>query len=202
MLSLVDIPAGAIALRDDRLGTRWQVSLSPFRLARFPVAGADDVPLTGISWYDAVALCNKLSAADGLPATYVIDGDSVTCDWTSPGYRLPTEAEWQFACTAGVPAYRYGAVDEVGWYAGNSDGHRHPVGLKTPNAWGLHDMLGNVWEWCWDLYDPATYGSYRIFRGGGFDDAERSVGSTVRRRSHPTFAIEDLGLRVAQSITA
>ena len=202
MLPLVDIPAGTIDLRDDRLGTRWQVSLAPFRLARYPVAGADDVPLTGISWYDAVAFCNKLSVEDGLPAAYVIDGDEVSCSSSSPGYRLPTEAEWQFACTAGAPAYRYGPIDDIAWYAGNSDGRPHPVGLKTPNAWGLHDMLGNVWEWCWDLYDPATYGSYRIFRGGGFDDPERSVGSTVRRRSHPTFAIEDLGVRIAQSITA
>jgi formylglycine-generating enzyme required for sulfatase activity len=201
MLPLVDIPAGTIALRDDRLGTHWQVSLAPFQLARYPAVGADDVPLTGISWFDAVALCNKLSAEDGLPAAYAIDGEEVTWSSSSPGYRLPTEAEWQYACTAGTPAYRYGPVDDIAWYAGNSDGHPHPVGLKTPNTWGLHDMLGNVWEWCWDLYDPATYGSYRIFRGGGFDDAERSIGSTVRRRSHPTFAIEDLGLRVAQSIT-
>ena len=201
MLPLVDIPAGTIALRDDRLGTRWQVSLAPFQLARYPVVGADDVPLTGLSWFDAVALCNKLSIDDGLPAAYVIDGEDVTWVSSSSGYRLPTEAEWQYACTAGAPAYRYGPVDDIAWYAGNSEGHAHPVGLKTPNPWGLHDMLGNVWEWCWDLYDPATYGPYRIFRGGGFDDAERSIGSTVRRRSHPTFTIEDLGLRPAQSIT-
>lgn len=197
---MADIPTGTIALRDDRLGTRWQVSLPAFRLARFPVTGADDVPLTGLSWHDAVALCNRLSTDAGLPVAYQIDGDEVACDWSSPGYRLPTEAEWQYACTAGVPSYRYGPLDEIAWYVENSDGHAHPVGLKTPNAWGLHDMLGNVWEWCWNLYDPATYGSYRIFRGGGFDDPDRSVGSTVRRRSHPTFAIEDLGLRIAQSM--
>ncbi|GAA2807308.1 hypothetical protein GCM10010522_26480 [Kribbella solani] len=65
---------------------------------------------------------------------------------------------------------------------------------------GLHDMLGNQWEWCWDLYDPHTYGPYRIFRGGGHADLPRSIGSTVRRRSHPTLKIEDLGLRLAQSI--
>jgi formylglycine-generating enzyme len=199
MLSMVDIPAGSIALRDDRLGTRWQVSLSAFRLASHPVVGADGVPVTGISWYDAIALCNELSTEAGLPSAYVVDGLEVTCDWTSSGYRLPTEAEWQYACTAGTPAYRYGPLEDIAWYAGNSDGVAHPVGLKTPNAWGLHDMLGNVWEWCWDLYDPTTYGAYRIFRGGGHADPPRSIGSTVRRRSHPTFAIEDLGLRVAQS---
>ncbi len=200
MQSMVYIPAGTIALRDDRLGTRWQVDVPAFRLARYPLTGADDVPLTGVSWYDAIALCNQLSAdADFAPA-YVIDGKEVTRATDSDGYRLPTEAEWQYACTAGTPAYRYGPLDDIAWYAGNAAGHAQRVGSKAPNAWGLHDMLGNVWEWCWDLYDPATYGSYRIFRGGGFADPERSIGSTVRRRSHPTFAIEDLGLRVAQSV--
>jgi formylglycine-generating enzyme required for sulfatase activity len=196
---MVDIPAGTIALRDDRLGTRWRVTLPAFRLGRYPVTGPDDVPLASVSWYDAVALCNKLSVEDGFPAAYEISGEDVTL-LDSPGYRLPTEAEWQYACTAGVPAYRYGGLEEIAWYADNSGGRAHVVGQKVANAWGLHDMLGNVWEWCWDLYDPATYGSYRIFRGGGFDDPDRSIGSTVRRRSHPTFAIEDLGLRLAQSV--
>ncbi len=200
MQSMVDIPAGTIALRDDRLGTRWQVSLSAFRLGRFPVTGVGDAPLTGVSWYDAIALCNQLSAEAGLAPAYLVDGLEVSWDAGSGGYRLPTEAEWQYACTAGTPAYRYGPLDEIAWYAGNSSGRAQSVGLKAANAWGLHDMLGNVWEWCWDLYDPATYGSYRIFRGGGFADPERSIGSTVRRRSHPTFAIEDLGLRIAQSL--
>jgi formylglycine-generating enzyme len=197
MQSMVDIPAGTIALRDDRLGTSWQVEISAFRLARYPLTGSDDLPLTGVSWYDAIALCNQLSAYAGLAPAYVIDGSEVSWDADSDGYRLPTEAEWQYACTAGTPAYRYGPLDDIAWYATEQV---QRVGLKTPNAWGLHDMLGNVWEWCWDLYDPATYGSYRIFRGGGFADPERSIGSTVRRRSHPTFAIEDLGLRVAQSL--
>jgi formylglycine-generating enzyme required for sulfatase activity len=196
---MLDVPAGLLFLRDDRVGRRWHVDLPAFRLAQYPVA-RDGLPLCGVSWYDAVALCNEMSVSAGLPVAYSIDGPEVSWDRSSPGYRLPTEAEWQHACTAGSPGYRYGPLDEIAWYAGNSGGRAHPVGLRAPNAWGFHDMLGNVWEWCWDLYDPETYGSYRIFRGGGFADEERSVGSTVRRRSHPTFAIEDLGFRVAQSI--
>jgi formylglycine-generating enzyme required for sulfatase activity len=196
---VLDIPAGLLFLRDDRVGRRWHVNLPAFRLAQYPVT-RDDVPLTGVSWYDSVALCNEMSVSSGLPVAYAIDGEQVEWDRSSPGYRLPTEAEWQYACTAGTPGYRYGPLDEIAWYAANSGGRAHPVGLRVPNAWGLHDMLGNVWEWCWDLYDPETYGPYRIFRGGGFADDERSVGSTVRRRSHPTFAIEDLGFRVAQSV--
>lgn len=200
MQSMVGIPAGTIALRDDRVGTRWQVEIAPFRLARFPLTGLDDVPLTDVSWYDAIALCNQLSLDAGLTPAYMIDGSDVTWSSDSGGYRLPTEAEWQYACTADTPAYRYGDLDDIAWYAGNSSGQPHPVGQLAPNAWGLHDMLGNVWEWCWDLYDPATYGPYRIFRGGGYADPARSIGSTVRRRSHPTLTIEDLGLRPAQSL--
>ncbi|MFI5695462.1 formylglycine-generating enzyme family protein [Kribbella sp. NPDC051586] len=200
-MDLVEIPAGLIFLRDDRVDRRWHVDLPAFRLGRYPMT-VDDVPLTGVSWYDAVALCNQMSVDAGLPVAYEISGLSVSCDWASPGYRLPSEAEWQWACTAGASAYRYGELDDIAWYSENSDGRAHAVGGKACNTWGLHDMLGNVWEWCWDLYDPATYGSYRIFRGGGFADPERSIGSTVRRRSHPTFAIEDLGFRVAQSVTA
>ena len=152
---MADLPAGTIALRDDRLGTTWQVSVSAFRLARSPVTGADGVPRTGVSWFEAVAMCNELSLAAGLTAVYGIDGEDVSCDWRAPGYRLPTEAEWQYACTSGVPAYRYGPLDEIAWYGENSGGRVQRVGRKTPNAWGLHDMLGNIWEWCWDLYDPV-----------------------------------------------
>lgn len=70
---------------------------------------------------------------------------------------------------------------------------------KEPNAWGLYDMIGNVWEWCWDLYDEKVYGSYRVFRGGGWFDPERGCLSTNRRRGHPTFHIDDLGFRLAKT---
>jgi formylglycine-generating enzyme required for sulfatase activity len=124
----------------------------------------------------------------------------VNCNLGADGYRLPTEAEWQYACKAGTTGYRYGELDEIAWYEENSEGGVHEVGKKGPNAWGLHDMLGNVWEWCWDLYDEEVYGSYRVFRGGSWAEEDRGCGATCRRRSHPTFGIDDLGFRLARSL--
>lgn len=206
--TMIAIPGGAVDLRDDRRGTQWRVDIAPFLLGRCSVTEADlteasdsALPATNISWLDAIEECNRISARSGLDLAYSRDTDSgqVACDWSSNGYRLPTEAEWQYACKAGTSGYRYGEIDDIAWYADNSDGRPHGVGGKAPNPWGLYDMLGNVWEWCWDLYDEEVYGTYRIFRGGGWAESERGCGATVRRRSHPTFAIDDLGFRLARN---
>jgi sulfatase modifying factor 1 len=124
---------------------------------------------------------------------------AIEWDRAADGYRLPTEAEWEHACRAGTTGPRYGELNEIAWHRGNSDGHPHDVGGKLPNAWGLHDMLGNVWDWCWDVYDAAVYGSYRVLRGGGWFDEHWSCRASVRRRSHPTFRVDDVGFRVARS---
>src|SRR5690606_30011494 len=116
------------------------------------------------------------------------------------GFRLPTEAEWEYACKAGTKNIRYGDLDKIAWYKHNSEKSTHNVGMKEPNTWGLYDMLGNVSEWCTDLYDEQVYGSYRIFRGGGWFDKERSCLATNRRRNHPSlFKIDDLGFRIARN---
>lgn len=73
----------------------------------------------------------------------------MTWDQDADGYRLPTDAEWQVACRAGTTGARYGRLDDIAWYEGNSDGHIHPVQTKSANSWGLFDLLGGVWEWCW-----------------------------------------------------
>lgn len=217
MYPMVLIPAGEVALRDDRKKTEWSVQIQPFLLARYPVTAdfyyavtnqsphsidGNRKPAVNISWNDAIRFCNLLSRKAGLKECYSISngGESIRCHWEANGYRLPAEAEWQYACKAGTVGYRYGELDKIAWYNENSGDGTHDVGTKEPNAWGLYDMLGNVWEWCWDLYDEQVYGSYRIFRGGSWAEEARGCGATVRRRSHPTFCIEDLGFRLARSV--
>jgi formylglycine-generating enzyme required for sulfatase activity len=214
---MVEVPAGNIVLRDDRVDRHWQVYIQSFAIARYPVTQAQYAAVTGlrpsvhfgpqlpvesISWLDAVQFCNALSRASGFQPCYDVDATipGATILAGSNGYRLPTEAQWEYACRAGTQGPRYGELDAIAWYRDNSDGHPHDVGQKQPNAWGLYDMLGNVWEWCTDQYDPEVYGSYRIFRGGGWADTERGCLATNRRRSHPTFAIDDVGFRIVRML--
>jgi formylglycine-generating enzyme len=136
--------------------------------------------------------------ACGLVSAYRIVGDDIAQDTSTNGYRLPTEAEWEHAWRAGTTGPRYGSLDAIAWYRHNSDERPHDVGGKQSNAWGLHDTLGNVWEWCWDLYDPDVYGTYRVLRGGGWFDEHWSCRASVRRRSHPTYRIDDVGFRIAR----
>jgi formylglycine-generating enzyme required for sulfatase activity len=94
---------------------------------------------------------------------------------------------------------RPGGLDDIAWYRANSGGHPHEVGTRAANAWGLHDMIGNVWEWTWDRFDTEVYGPYRVFRGGGWFDPPRACRASCRRKSHPTLRIDDLGFRLARS---
>lgn len=215
---MLEIPAGTIDLRDDRTKKQWSVVVEAFSLSKFAVTqdlyfqitsetpstykGAKR-PVEMVSWADAVVFCNALSIKLGLKPCYVFleDSGEVHFDSTASGFRLPTEAEWEYACKAGTSKIRYGELEAIAWYKNNSEKMTQNVGQKEPNAWGLFDMLGNVWEWCTDLYDTEVYGSYRVFRGGGWCDEERSVMATTRRRSHPSsFKIDDLGFRMARNI--
>lgn len=215
---MVQIPGGKIELRDDRIKHQWSVELEPFLLGKFQVTQdiyfaitnqapshfkGDKNPVESISWKEAATFCNLLSAKTNLQPCYEWDTktDEAAFNNQANGYRLPTEAEWEYACKAGSTGIRYGELDDIAWYKENSNGSTKAVGLKEPNAWGLYDTLGNVWEWCSDIYDETVYGSYRVIRGGGWCDEARGCMATNRRRSHPvSFKIDDLGFRLARNL--
>ena len=122
-------------------------------------------PVENVSWLDAVQFCNKLSEKEGKKPFYEIDGPDIrVLDWDGQGYRLPTEAEWEHACRANAPTptrFSFGdnpvELGVYGWFEGNSDSRTHLVGQKLPNSFGLYDMHGNVWEWCWDWHLAEYY---------------------------------------------
>lgn len=203
-------------ISDRRTQSSWIVHVEPFLLDTFPMTHATYIEIAGISgelqigrrpvqtvsWFDAIQFCNALSVHEGFTPAYAGGAQSEPVRWDerADGYRLPTEAEWEHACRAGTSGARYGELDDIAWHRANSHERAHDVGGKQPNAWGLYDMLGNVWEWCWDTYDTKVYGEYRVLRGGGWFDEHWSCRASVRRRSHPTYRIEDVGFRVARTV--
>ena len=223
---MVPIPSGTF-----RLGDRVEVTLSPYALCRYPVTQAlwaavmkdnphpsrfkgPQCPVESINWFEMVDFCNRLSDKEGLAPCYEIKGQEVNWQQGCNGYRLPTEAEWEYAARGGPYArgYEYAGspdLDQVGWYRENSNRETQPVGQKRPNELGLYDMSGNVWEWCWDRY--ATYpnepqenptgpegGSFRVGRGGSwFYDAGYSR-VAFRSGLHPDDRLYGLGFRLAR----
>lgn len=206
--------------------TRHEVTLTrPFYLQATPVTQSqwkalmgnnpahfkgDDLPVECVSWYDAIGYANALSTWEGLASYYAVDGATVSI-LGGGGYRLPTEAEWEYACRAGATDARYGDLDEIAWYRSNSGDTSHPVGQKQPNAWGLYDMIGNVWEWVWDWYGPyppeaATdptgpeTGSCRVNRGGSWVGDAYYARAACRGGYHdPGGRGGGLGFRLARS---
>ena len=205
-------------------------------------------PVDNVSWYDALVFANRLSILEGLSPAYSIEGKTNPDDWGdapevdeyddeygdeddyhsawdaveieegSTGWRLPTEAQWEYAARAGATtAFSNGAsdwkneasVEGIGWFKFNSGKMTHEVGLKQPNAWGLYDIHGNVWEWCWDRHDDypaqaqadpagASSGSHRVNRGGGWLVSALLARSAARIYDNPFDRDNALGFRLVR----
>ncbi len=179
-------------------------------------------PVINVSWYGAIKYCNWLSSMFHLDKVYEFSEDSLgmvinKVNWDANGYRLPTEAEWEFAARGGVESKGFpypgsANLDEVAWYDANSGAKTHEVGLKKPNELGLYDMLGNAFEWCWDYYDAKYYanspesdprgpasGHERVYRGGSFKSPKEYMRITKRYHFMPNKPQGTIGFRLART---
>jgi len=178
----------------------------------------DDKPVINVSWYDAIEFCNWLSLKELYTPCYSIRGDWVYLNSDADGYRLPTEAEWEYAASGGISdlgALYSGSnnADSVSWNKDNTHRETHETGEKVPNRLGIYDMSGNVWEWCWDWYDEDYYidssevsppgpvtGYYKIVRGGSWDSDDFYLRCTARGFCSPVSYDTDIGFRVVRNI--
>ncbi len=175
----------------------------------------DSLPVEYVSWYEAVEYCNKKSEREGVTPAYIISGNNVTWNKNANGYRLPTEAEWEYAARGGQKAGEYNVyagsdrIETVAWYSDNSGGTTNPVGQKQANELGIYDMSGNVYEWCWDLFgdypagsvtDPSgpSSGLDRVLRGGSWTISAKNCRSANRSHNPPSRGGYYLGFRLVR----
>jgi sulfatase modifying factor 1 len=216
-LADVEKPVHTVTVSSFWIG-KYEVTQSQYEEVMGPTVfcytGDTSRPAEWVSWPEAVTFCNALSASEGLDSCYTISGSQATCDWSKNGYRLPTEAEWEFTARGGTLSggHLYSGsdtADQVAWYSANCGGSTHPVGTKVANELGIHDMSGNVSEWCWDwigVYpssaqtDPKGPGSgmYRILRGGSLSYNQDHSRCTYRDSMDTSVSVNNLGFRIAR----
>jgi formylglycine-generating enzyme required for sulfatase activity len=219
-------PANERGRDDDEV--QHQVTVSSFYMGKYEVTQkewtavmgsnpssfkGENLPVEMVSWYDAVEYCNKRSQKEGLTPAYTISGSgnnrTVTWNRNANGYRLPTEAEWEYACRAGTTTPFSTGNNITTNQANYSNNKTSNVGSFAPNAWGLYDMHGNVWEWCWDWYgryssgaqtDPvgASSGSDHMRRGGCWIYSAVLVRSAYRGYDDPNERISLIGFRLVR----
>jgi formylglycine-generating enzyme required for sulfatase activity len=184
-------------------------------------------PVERVRWRDAKQYCNERSLLEGLKPCYNEKTMDWDCDYAADGYRLPTEAEWEYAARAGTDApNEFGQpakLRQYAWFAANADQKTHPVGQKKPNHWGLHDLYGNVSEWCEDVYSPSYYQESptvdprgptnpgkdvkRVIRGGSWKSSPAGCSATARQGektgdSDACFSTDFCGFRCVRRVTA
>jgi len=213
-------PIHSVALRDFYIG-KYEVTQGEFEAvmgknpSRFKKKSGRDAPVERVNWYDAVEFCNKLSENEGLQKCYYGSGASIKCNFGANGYRLPTEAEWEFAALGGNKSkgYQYAGSNDLGsvsWYKGNSKKKTHSVGIKQANELGIFDMSGNVYEWCCDWYEnySSRYqtnpegpdsGNPRVYRGGSWYCCVSSCRVAERCALSPGSSLSYLGFRLVRS---
>ena len=165
---MMRLAPGTVKLHDARRSIRRTVTLEAFSISRCAlVLDGSDRPTSGVTWFEAVDLCNRLSSAHGLQPAYTINDRRVHWDVRADGFRLPTEAEWEYACRAGTTGPHYGDLREIAWTSLDGIDGPQPVRQKQPNAFGLYDTLGNVWEWCWEARWAQAVQKHRKRRKAG-----------------------------------
>jgi len=211
-----ETPLVDVTFTNDWLASPYEVTQGLYwvvtgdRPSHFP--NCEDCPVEEITWYEAVAFCNGLSERHGLEPVYTIDGESVSWNTSANGWRLPTEAEWEYMARGNRTDEELVAAElEESWYIDNADDSTHPVGMLPANPFGLYDVTGNVNEWMWDWYGPMSIepvtdprgpasGDSRVVRGAAW--SSRTDQLRVSRRMHdaPEYIIDILGMRLVRNI--